>query len=212
MFTGLVETSGIITSIAQSGSSMRLTLKPQETFELKLGDSVSVNGVCLTVTTLGANISFDVSPETMRSTSLGQLKSNSKVNLERALRFSDRLGGHIVTGHVDSTGTVTSVRPLGEYTYFTFAAPKEVLKYIVPKGSITIDGVSLTVANLDHSTFTVAIIPHTLSVTNLGVLKIGSRVNLEADIIGKYVERLLGKESTDSGLMQLLKEKGFLND
>lgn len=212
MFTGLVETLGSITSLKNIGNGIRLSLQPSITFELNTGDSVSVNGVCLTVTKQDSDVSFDVSPETMKSTNLGELKVSDKVNLERALRLSDRLGGHIVTGHVDDVGKIINKKPVGEYTFYTFEAPPEILKYTVKKGSIAIDGISLTVIELDNRSFSVAIIPHTLTATNLGSKGIGDKVNLEVDIMGKYVEKLLGKKNSDSGLMELLKEEGFANE
>jgi len=212
MFTGLVETFGTITGIKNAGSSMVLSVKPLSEFEVQLGDSVAVNGVCLTVTKHNGDLSFDVSPETLKSTSLGELKISGKVNLERALRLSDRLGGHIVSGHVDGMGTIRDKKQVGEYTFISFESPPEILKYIVKKGSIAVDGISLTVVDLDHRSFSVAIIPHTLTATNLGDKGIGHRVNLEVDIIGKYVEKLLGPKNSDSSLMGLLKEKGFVNE
>jgi len=212
MFTGLVETLGAITALTHAGNGIRLSLKPLSDYEVRLGDSVSISGVCLTVTNNKGDISFDVSPETMKSTNLGELKVGDKVNLERDLRLSDRLGGHIVTGHVDNVGSISSRKPIGEYTFYTFESPPEILKYVVKKGSIAIDGISLTVNDLDSRSFSVAIIPHTLTATNLGEKNIGSRVNLEVDIIGKYVEKLLGKESSGNSLMTLLKEEGFTNE
>ncbi|RJR14614.1 MAG: riboflavin synthase [Nitrospiraceae bacterium] len=212
MFTGLVETSGTVTTVRNTGNGIILSVKPLSEFEVSLGDSVSVNGVCLTVTKHNGDISFDVSPETLRSTNLGNLKISDKINLERALRLSDRLGGHLVTGHVDNIGIVLGKKQVGEYTFYTFEAPADVLKYIVKKGSVAIDGISLTVVDLDHRSFSVAIIPHTAAATNIGGRGIGDRVNLEADIIGKYVEKLLGKKETDTGLMELLREKGFTNE
>lgn len=212
MFTGLVETFGAVTAVRNTGNGIRLSVKPLSEFEVGLGDSVSVNGVCLTVTKHNGDISFDVSPETVRSTNLGNLKISDKINLERALRLSDRLGGHLVTGHVDGIGTIRNKKQAGEYTFYTFEAPAEILRYIVKKGSVAIDGISLTVVDLDHGSFSVAIIPHTAAATNIGEKSIGERVNLEADIIGKYVEKFLGKKETDSNLMGLLKEKGFINE
>jgi riboflavin synthase len=212
MFTGLVETTGTVASASRTGNGIRLSVKPAVSFDLNPGDSISVNGVCLTVTKHDAEISFDVSPETLKSTNLGALRVSDRVNLERALRLSDRLGGHIVTGHVDGTGVIKDKRQTGEYTFYSFDAPAEVLKYVVQKGSITVDGISLTVVGLDSSSFRVAIIPHTLAATNLGEKGVGDRVNLEADIIGKYVERLLGEKGPDTGLMDLLKEEGFVNE
>ncbi|MEN8262322.1 MAG: riboflavin synthase [Nitrospirota bacterium] len=212
MFTGLVETLGMITSLKNTGNGIRLSLKPSTVFELNMGDSVAVNGVCLTVTKHNEDASFDVSPETMKSTNLGELKVSDRVNLERALRLSDRLGGHIVTGHVDGNGTITIKKTIGEYTFYSFDTSPEILKYIVKKGSIAVDGISLTVTELDSRSFSVAIIPHTLTATNLGGKGVGDKVNLEVDIMGKYVEKLLGKESSDSGLKELLKEEGFTDE
>ncbi|UCH79854.1 MAG: riboflavin synthase [Nitrospiraceae bacterium] len=212
MFTGLVEIQGAVTSVRETDNGIRLSLKPIPEFELRLGDSVSVNGVCLTVTKHNKEISFDVSPETMRSTNLGELKNSDSVNLERALRLSDRLGGHIVSGHVDNVGSIREIKKAGEYTFYRFDATNDILKYVVKKGSIAIDGISLTVVDLDSSSFSVAIIPHTLSATNIGKKKVGDRVNLEVDIIGKYIEKLLNTNDTGSNLMGLLREKGFVND
>lgn len=193
----------------KTSNGMRLSMKPSTDMEVQIGDSIAVNGVCLTATTDKKDIIFDVSPETMRSTNLGELKVNQKVNLERALRLSDRLGGHMVTGHVDAVGKIRERRPEGEYTFYTFEAPSEILKYIVKKGSVAIDGISLTVTGLDSSSFSVAIIPHTLTATNLGDKKKGDTVNIEIDIIGKYVEKLLGNAGNKKDLGSLLKESGF---
>jgi riboflavin synthase len=212
MFTGLIEIQGTVTSVKETGIGIGLSLKPVSAYELVLGDSVAVNGVCLTVTKHNGEISFDVSPETMRSTNLGELKNGDSVNLERALLLSDRLGGHIVSGHVDNVGSIREIRKAGEYTFYKFDAPNDILKYVVKKGSIAIDGISLTVVDLDNRSFSVAIIPHTLTATNIWQKRIGDRVNLEVDIIGKYVEKLLDKNGSDSNLMGLLKEKGFMND
>ena len=212
MFTGLVETFGTVTAVHNSGISISLSVKPLSEFEVHRGDSISVNGVCLTVTKHNGDVSFDVSPETLRSTNLGELKISTRVNLERAMKLSDRLGGHMVTGHVDGIGTITERKKVGEYTFYSVEAPANILKYIVKKGSIAVDGISLTVTDLDHRSFSVAIIPHTLTATNLGDKGVGDRINLETDIIGKYVEKFLGKDDGDSHLMELLKEKGFVNE
>ena len=222
MFTGLVEISGTLSSVKNTGNGIRLSVKPLSGFEVQAGDSVSVNGVCLTVTKIPPgphlakggrdDISFDVSPETLRSSNLGELRTGDRVNLERALRLSDRLGGHIVTGHVDAAGTIRDKKQVGEYTFYSFESSPEILKYIVKKGSVAVDGISLTVVEVDGRSFSVAIIPHTLAATNLGDKGSGDKVNLEVDIIGKYVEKLLGGEKNDRGLMELLKEKGFVNE
>lgn len=212
MFTGLVETFGKVASVKNTGNGITLAVKAASEFDVQLGDSVSVNGVCLTVTGHNGNISFDVSPETLRSTNLGELKIGGIINLERALRLSDRLGGHIVTGHVDGIGTIKDKKQIGDYTFYTFASPPEIVKYIVKKGSIAVDGISLTVVDVDHGSFSVAIIPHTFSATSIGKKGIGAKVNLEADIIGKYVEKLMGEKSANADLMDLLKEKGFAHE
>ncbi|MBI5098936.1 MAG: riboflavin synthase [Nitrospirae bacterium] len=221
MFTGLVETLGKVTSLEKTGNGIRLSLKPLTDFKVQLGDSISVNGVCLTVTENKSpqspplqkggrgDLSFDISPETMRSTNLGELSISDKVNLERALRLSDRLGGHMVTGHVDGVSTISDKRQSGEYTFYKFESSNAILNYVVKKGSIAVDGVSLTVIELDNRSFSVAIIPHTLKATNIGDKRIGDKVNIEVDIIGKYVEKFLSRKDTDKGLMELLKAEGF---
>lgn len=212
MFTGLVETKEAVSSVTNTGNGIRLTVTKQADFDLQLGESVAVNGVCLTVIKHKGEISFDVSPETLKSTNIGELKVGDKVNLERALKLSDRLGGHLVTGHVDGTGTIRDKRLSGEYTFYNFDSSEEVLKYIVQKGSIAVDGISLTVVGLDNRSFSVAIIPHTLTATNIGGKGMGDRVNLEVDIIGKYVEKFVAGKESVSGLANILKEKGFVNE
>lgn len=209
MFTGLIETVGVITSIERAGKGINMSVKPLSDFEVQIGDSISINGVCLTATKKGNDIVFNVSPETIKSTNLGDIRVNNKVNLERAMRLTDRLGGHIVTGHVDGIGTATNKRQEGDYTFYTFETSPEILRYMVKKGSVAVDGISLTVIWLDSKSFSVAIIPHTLSATNIKDKNIGDRVNIEVDIIGKYVEKFMSREVGDSSLMKLLKEKGF---
>jgi len=188
---------------------MKLSVKPLSEMEVNIGDSISVNGVCLTATTAGRTLLFDLSPETVKSSNLGELKTNEKVNLERALRLSDRLGGHMVTGHVDTIGAIKDRREAGEYTLYSFSASPEILKYIVKKGSVAIDGISLTVTGVDDRSFSVSIIPHTLTATNIGDKRRGDKVNIEVDIIGKYVEKLLAGGGGTSNLEALLREKGF---
>ena len=209
MFTGLIENVGTVSSIMKSGGGIRLEIVPQSAIELQIGDSISINGVCLTVVEFGKNIVFEISPETLRSTNLGELRVNDRVNLERALRLSDRLGGHLVAGHVDGVGKIVNKRQEGGYTFYTFEASAGILKYTVQKGSIAVDGISLTVTGLDTRSFTVAIIPHTLAATNIGSKGIGDKVNLEVDIIGKYVEKFMRRSNSDDNLISLLKEKGF---
>jgi riboflavin synthase len=209
MFTGLVESVGIISSLQNLKGGLKLSIKPQCDMELHTGDSLAVNGVCLTAVKTGKELACEVSPETIRNTTFGALRVNEKVNLERPLRLTDRLGGHIVTGHVDGVGLITDKRQEGEYTLYTFEVSPEFIKYVVRKGSIAIDGISLTVTDLSTKSFGVAIIPHTLKVTNIGDKGIGSKVNLEADIIGKYVENFMHKTGTNTDLINLLKEQGF---
>jgi riboflavin synthase len=189
MFTGIVRELGAVTSFDGS----RLVVKAPETAaNAGVGDSVSVAGVCLTnVEATDGQLSFDVVPETLARTALGGLEPGDAVNIEPSLRVGDQLGGHVVQGHVDAVGRVRSVTPDGEGRRVWIDAPEEVLGYCIEKGSIAVDGVSLTVAALDDESFEVALIPHTLAVTTLGRLQPGDEVNLEADVLGKVVERLV---------------------
>ncbi len=189
MFTGLVQTTATVTSI-EAG---RLALEAAEPLELAEGDSVAVNGVCLTAAGIDGNaFCADVMVETLRRSALGALAAGARVNIELPLRASDRLGGHIVQGHVDGTGAVESVTEEGFARVVRVAAGEEVLRYIVEKGSLTVDGVSLTVADVDDGGFTVSLIPETLERTTLGTIEPGRQVNLEVDVIAKYVEKLVG--------------------
>jgi riboflavin synthase len=200
MFTGLIEDLGEIRALRKGTDSVRLTVAtaiPME--EIRLGDSIAVNGICLTVISSGGGtFTADVSPETVQCTTLSELATGSIVNLERALRLSDRLGGHIVTGHVDAVATVTERRQDGNAIRFAFRLPPESNRYLVEKGSVAIDGISLTVNAVNDEGFSVAVIPHTLSSTTLMNKGSGDRVNIETDILGKYVERLFGGRSADS--------------
>ena len=193
MFTGLVEEVGRVWR-PEAGEMARLGVSAGRAAEgTHVGDSVSVNGVCLTVSELdGGTLTFYAMPETLRRTALGGLAEGSPVNLERAMRPADRFGGHIVQGHVDGVGEVLAVRPEGEAEIWELGAPEAVLRYVVEKGSICVDGISLTVVSVREGSFTVSILPQTRANTNLGELGVGDRVNLEADVIAKYVERLLG--------------------
>jgi riboflavin synthase len=189
MFTGIVREVG---KVAAFDGSRLVVQAPETAAGVAVGDSVSAAGVCLTVVEVGeGQLAFDVVPETLARTSLGRLGPDDTLNLEPSLRVGDPLGGHVVQGHVDAVGRVRSVAPEGESRRVWFDAPDEVVRYCIEKGSIAVDGVSLTVAALDDDGFEVALIPHTLSVTTLGALDPGDEVNLEADVLGKVVERLL---------------------
>lgn len=193
MFTGLVEEVGTIQGIRRGQRSCVLTIGCRAVLDgSAVGDSIAVNGVCLTVTSMGGGYyTADVMAETMDRSSLGQLTQGARVNLERAMPADGRFGGHIVSGHIDGTGEILDIRRDDNAVWYTVATKTNLLRYIVEKGSITIDGISLTVAYVDESCFKVSIIPHTQQVTSLHDRKIGDIVNLECDIIGKYVEKLL---------------------
>jgi riboflavin synthase len=191
MFTGLVAGTGAVESLDRGDDGLRLRVRTDLASELGPGDSVAVNGVCLTaVESDAAGFSADVMAETLRRSSLGPLAAGDEVNLELPLRAGDRLGGHMVQGHVDATGRVAAVSEDGFARVVRIAAPPEVLRYVVEKGSIAVDGVSLTVASVDVDGFTVSLIPETLERTNLGTAAPGRVVNLEVDVVAKYVEKL----------------------
>ena len=196
MFTGLVETTGVLERLKHTGMTRLQVRSGAVAGDISVGDSVSVNGVCLTVNEVeGDEIVFYAMPETLRRTALGDLEKGDPVNLEQAMSLQSRFGGHIVQGHVDGVGEVLGVRDEGDAEIWAFGAPESVLRYTVEKGSICVDGISLTVAAVYEGLFTVSILPQTRAATNLQELRVGSRVNLEADVIGKYVERLLGPRS-----------------
>ena len=215
MFTGLIEEIGEIKSIQKGSKSARITIKATKIVEgTKVGDSINTNGVCLTVTELDKNsFCVDVMAETIRSSNLGKLKPGSTVNLERALRANDRLGGHIVSGHIDGIGTIIELFKEDNATWVSVETTVDMLKYIVHKGSITIDGISLTVAYVDDKIFKVSIIPHTKGETTLVLKKLGDEVNLENDMMAKYVEKILKYEDTPkekkSISMDFLEKNGF---
>lgn len=189
MFTGIVEAQGKVRSL----SAGRLVLDLDAPMDLSLGESVAVNGCCLTVVEFKSQVSFDLSPETLARTSLGSLAPGMLVNLERAMRADGRFGGHIVQGHVDAKGSVVSVTPSVNSTLFRFQAPMEFDRYLIDKGSVAVNGISLTVVSPIDGCFDVWVIPHTLQATNLGQLGPGDAVNLEFDVLAKYVEKLLEK-------------------
>ncbi|USB34727.1 riboflavin synthase [Paenibacillus sp. YPG26] len=222
MFTGLVEEVGTLKSVQRKGEAMVLDIQASVIMEdLKLGDSIAVNGVCLTaVSNQGNSFAVDVMPETYRHTNLSALKVGGKVNLERAMAAGGRFGGHIVQGHVDGTGTITGVtRDQNAVVYDIAPSQQSLFKYIIPQGSITIDGISLTVVRSNGEKFSVSIIPHTLAETALSDKRAGDTVNLECDVLGKYVEHLLNYGSREKGMeaapnkqgvgMQFLIENGF---
>ncbi len=195
MFTGIVEELGTVDALTDQGDAVRLTVRgPVVTSDADLGDSISVNGVCLTVATReGETFTADVMQETLAKSSLGALAPGGRVNLERAVTATTRLGGHIVQGHVDGTGTVLRRTPSEHWTVVEISLPQELARYLVPKGSITVDGISLTVVEVLASSFTVSLIPETLARTTLGFREPGDVVNLEVDVIAKYVERLVSR-------------------
>ncbi|MDZ8117099.1 riboflavin synthase [Pontiella agarivorans] len=194
MFTGIVQRLGNIVDIQMEGTAGRITMVPNRPFDkaVNLGDSIAVNGTCLTVADMdGDKLMFDVLGETFDKTNLGEKTPGDVVNLEQALALGDTLGGHIVTGHVDNTGTVAKVEEVGRDKKFTIECSRDMLMLMVYKGSIAIDGISLTVAELTDSGFVVHIIPHTLQETDMSAFSVGTKVNLEADILGKHVQRIL---------------------
>jgi riboflavin synthase len=214
MFTGLIEEIGKVKSIVKGAKSAEITIEASKVLEgVQIGDSICTNGVCLTVTNHSLNtFTVDVMPETIRKSSLKNLTIGSKVNLERALQVSDRLGGHIVSGHIDDTGIITNFKKEENATWVTIKPAKGLMKYIVNKGSIAIDGTSLTVAETDETSFKVSIIPLTKEKTILLSKKEGEEVNLECDIVGKYIEKLMTfkDEPKESNItMEFLRQNGF---
>lgn len=216
MFTGIVEEKGIVRSLNINGSSGTIRIESRKVLEgTSIGDSIAVNGICLTVTSMGDGFfTADVMAETVRRSSLGILSQGSEVNLERAMAANGRFGGHIVSGHIDGTGTVRSLVREENAIWVTIETPPEILKYIVHKGSICIDGISLTVASVGIDNFKVSVIPHTGSETTLLSKRPGSPVNLENDIIAKYVERLMNYKEEENNIssgitMEMLAELGI---
>ena len=216
MFTGIIEGMGTITAIRPSGQGKRFAVEAGFSLvDSGIGDSIAVNGACLTaVAIVGTRFEADISPETLSKTLFGKMRIGDRVNLERALRLSDRLDGHLVSGHVDGVGVMSSRRELGNAILITITLPSSLARYIIKKGSVAVDGVSLTINDCGSDSFDVSIIPHTAKLTTIGFKKPGDPVNIETDMIGKYVERFMAKTSiSDSrgGMdMQFLAKSGFL--
>lgn len=212
MFTGIIEEVGHVKSLHRGAKSFTLEVEAEKVLEGTLvGDSIATNGVCLTVTSLtGHGFTADVMPETVSRTALGELVSGSPVNLERALSLQARLGGHIVSGHIDGTGRIADRRQDDTALWLTIECDSKLLRYIIEKGSVTLQGVSLTVARVDARSFAVSLIPHTQAATTLHQAKVGDLVNIENDIIAKYVEKLLGKgPDNGSDLLDKMAKYGF---
>ncbi|MGD9897850.1 MAG: riboflavin synthase [Calditrichaceae bacterium] len=201
MFTGLIEEIGKITGIESIAGGKRIKISAKSIMnDIKIDDSVAVNGVCLTVITCDAeNFRVDAVGDTLKKTTFSQLREGAEVNLERAVRLMDRLGGHLVQGHVNGVGTITQINKLGENYFLEVDIPKGLTKYLISEGSIAIDGISLTIARLNDSKVGVSVIPHTWSNTHLKLRKIGDHVNIETDVIAKYVENLMNSKKTQSG-------------
>jgi len=213
MFTGIIAALGKIESLHATGGDIRMTVATQnlDLSDVKLGDSVANNGVCLTVVEMDtARLSFDVSRESLERTSLGSLRSGSDINLEKALAVGDRLGGHFVSGHVDGLGKVIAIQESARSVQFRFEVPAGLERYIAEKGSICIDGTSLTVNNVADNWFEVNIIPHTMQETIMSGYKIGTQVNLEVDLIARYLERLLPDNKSSGITRETLLENGFI--
>jgi riboflavin synthase len=211
MFTGIIEEMGSVKGLRREAGAARLAVSASLVLEgTAIGDSICVNGVCLTVVEMdGAAFSADVANETLKVTNLGDLRAGQKVNLERALRLSARIGGHLVTGHVDAVGRIREKKQEGNSWRIFIETPESALPYIIKKGSVAVDGISLTVADVEKTGFSVAMIPHTAKLTTLGYKSTGDSVNLETDIIGKYVERLLAGRVEGDVSLELLKKSGF---
>lgn len=213
MFTGIIEEIGTVQTVQHSGDNSFIKIRAEKILsDVHDGDSIAVNGVCLTVTDCSNNIfRADVMNETLNRSSLGSLRNGSPVNLERAMPANGRFGGHIVSGHIDGTGVISDIKKDGIAIWYTISTKPEIMRYIIEKGSIAIDGISLTVAKVTDNSFSVSIIPHTAQQTILSYKKTGDIVNLENDIVGKYIEKLICPDSRKSNIdMAFLAERGFL--
>jgi riboflavin synthase len=213
MFTGIVEDKGKILRVDVRGEGRRLILRvPPHLTDLQPGDSINVNGACLTVVEkTGESVAVDVSSETVEKTTFREMREGDEVNLELAMKLSDRLGGHIVTGHVDAVGILVERRNEREFVHLRIQVPKSVSRYVVPKGSIAVDGISLTVNVCDGDEIQMTVIPYTLGKTTLINKRVGDRVNLEADVLGKYVEKLMEGRESGKVTLSFLREHGFLD-
>ncbi|NVM22060.1 MAG: riboflavin synthase [Desulfobacterales bacterium] len=221
MFTGIIEGLGTVKSVVRTAGGVSMDIQADLALDdVLIGDSISVSGACLTAVHVQRDaFTVDMAPETLSKTTLGQIRVGDKVNLERALRLSDRLSGHLVTGHIDGIGTVNAKQPTGNATLFTFGVSEDLARYIIQKGSVAVDGISLTVNACNRSAFEVSIIPHTAGVTTIGLKKVGDTVNIETDLVGKYIERFTQHftsgatepENRRSSVDEtLLKETGFM--
>ncbi len=220
MFTGIIETMGSVVAARPAAAGSRMTIRADmDLASTKIGDSIAVNGACLTAVELSGSVfAVDISPETLTKSTLGDTKPGTRVNLERAMRLSDRLDGHLVSGHIDGQGKITYIRDLGSILVIGFAVEEALARYMIKKGSVAVDGISLTINKCDNHGFEVTIIPHTWKITSLGIKKAGDFINIETDIIGKYVEKFLTGHSTEkpdqmpkSGIdMEMLVKTGFL--
>lgn len=215
MFTGIVEEIGTVKNTLKKGQTIVLTIQAKKVIEdVHLGDSIAVNGVCLTVTSFTkGEFTVDIMPETFQSTNLNMLANHNKVNLERAMAINGRFGGHIVSGHIDATGELLGIKPLENAITYQIKIPSKYLKYCLTKGSITIDGTSLTIFKIENEVITISLIPHTRSHTILGSKNIGDTVNIEFDLLGKYVENMLGLKEEKKGsniTSSFLSQNGYL--
>ncbi|WP_242143674.1 MULTISPECIES: riboflavin synthase [unclassified Bacillus cereus group] len=214
MFTGIVEELGTVSTIKQSGEAMKLTIQARFILsDVKIGDSIAVNGICLTVTSFTeSHFTVDVMPETMKSTSLRMLKQHSQVNLERAMAANGRFGGHFVTGHIDGIGTIVSKKQHYNAIYYKIKMPNHLLRYCLQKGSVAIDGTSLTIFDVADDSIIISLIPHTVSESIIGTKGTGDIVNIECDMIGKYIERFMSQPTKRSNSVteSFLQENGFL--